>query len=160
MDEAIERLGVGIEFFETAAAAEEELSASGATILEDAQQLTMDHLTEEDFCFAIPYLLQVWFAFVPRGCLAPEINFGDLEDAFDSNLREIKLCAQAASPKKLESYFARCVQPELMLALAGGFLDTANTAPKAIRPSVEAQPVILALLKSVVEILDETLRLN
>ena len=47
-----------------------------------------------------------------------------------------------------------------MLALLGGFLEAANTAPKKMRPSLDAQPIILALLKSVVENLDQALRRN
>jgi hypothetical protein len=160
MDEAIDRLQEGLDLFKTAAEAEKELAASGATILEDAGQLVMEHLTEEEFCITIPSLLQAWFAFVPRGCLAPQIDFDDFESIFESNLRQIENCVGAASSKKLESFFVRGVQPGLMLALVGGFLEAANTAPKAVRPSLAAHPVILALLKSVVEILDKTLRPN
>jgi len=160
MDEAIDRLQAALEAFETGPEAEAELSASGATVLEDADQLTMDLLREEDFCFAVPFLLQAWFALVPLGCRAPEIDFADLEKAFASNLLQFDACAQASTSKKLESFFQSGPQPNLMLVLLGGFLEAANTAPKEVRPAVDAQPVILALLKSVVEILDEGLRLR
>jgi len=158
LEEAAERLENAIDVFAVAAEAEAELSASGATLLEDAEELTLDRLTENDFCFAIPFLLQTWFALVPRGCRAPEIDFDDLEKAFLSNLRQIATCAEAGTPKKLESFFQSGPQPGLMLVMLGGFLQAANTAPKKIRPSLDAQPVILALLKSVVEKLDEALR--
>ena len=65
--------------FDTAAAAENELTASGTTLLQDAEELTLEQLGENDFCFAIPFLLQTWFALVPSGCRAPEINFAALE---------------------------------------------------------------------------------
>jgi len=48
----------------------------------------------------------------------------------------------------------------LMMALLGGFLEAAKTAPKELRPSLVAQSVILVLLKSVVEKLEEALRLK
>lgn len=147
-----------MDWFATAAEAEEELVASGATVVEDAEELTLDSLKESDFCFAIPFLLQTWFALVPCGCRAPEIDFADLEDSFAANLRQLDICAQAGSPKKMEKFFQSGPQPALMLALLGGFLEAANTAPKEIRPALEAQPVILALLKSVVETLDGALR--
>ena len=65
-DEAITRLEAALDLFDTAAAAEKELSASSATLLMDAEEMTRGELSENDFCFAIPFLLQTWFAFVPR----------------------------------------------------------------------------------------------
>jgi len=158
VDEATERLQKAMDLFDTAAEAEEELVASGATLLEDAEELARESLTENDFCFAIPFLLQTWFALVPRGCRAPEMDFDDLEQTFESNLHQLHACAEAATPKKLESFFQGGSQPGLMLVLLGSFLEAANTAPKKLRPSLAAQPVILALLKSTVEKLDEALR--
>jgi hypothetical protein len=152
------RLQTAMDLFATAAEAEDELVASGATILEDAEELTRDSLMEHDFCFAIPFLLQIWFAVVPCGCRAPEINFADLEATFLANLRQLDICAQAGSPKQMEAFFQSGPQPALMLALLGAFLEAASTAPKKLRPALEAQPVILALLKSVVETLDGALR--
>ena len=158
LEEAIQRLGAAIDMFPTAAAAEEELAASGATLLEDVDELTVDVLSDSDFTFAVPFLLQIWFALVPRGCRAPEINFADLEISFAENLRQLEACAQAATPRQLESFFQKGPQPGMMLVLLGSFLEAANTAPKQFRPPLDAQPVILALLKSVVEKLDEALR--
>jgi hypothetical protein len=160
LEEAIERLHDRLQLFDTAAEAEEELLASGATILDDAEELTLDLLTEEDFCIAIPFLLQAWFALVPPGCRAPEINFANLEKTFASNLRQIEACTRAGTPKKLESFFLSGSQPGLMLALMGGFLEAAQTVPKEFRPAPVTQPVILALLKSVLEELNEALRLK
>jgi hypothetical protein len=158
LDEATDRLEAGLELFKTAADAEEELLASGATILEDADQLTMDRLTENEFCFAVPFLLETWFALVPLGCRAPEIDFADLEATFASNLRQIESSAKAETPKKMASFFLSGPQPGLMMALLGGFLEAAKTAPKELQPALAAQSVILVLLKSVVEKLDEALR--
>jgi hypothetical protein len=158
VDEALKRLENAMGLFATAAEAEVELYASGSTLLDDADELTLDILTEEDFGYAIPFLLQVWFALVPRGCRAPEIDFTGLKEAFLSNLRQFQVCAEAKTQKKLESFFQNSLQPGLMLALMGGFLETANTGSKKFRPSLDAQPVILALLKAVMEKLDEALR--
>jgi len=158
LEEAIERLQAALDLFDTAAAAENELVASGATLLQDVEELTLDDLAENDFCFAIPFLLQTWFALVPCGCRAPEINFAELEKTFETNLRQIGYCVMDGTQEKLQSFLQNSPQPGLMLALLGGFLEAANTAPKKFRPSLEAQPIILALLKSVVEKLDEALR--
>ena len=157
VEEAARRFENALGLFATAAEAEDELDASGATLLDDAARLTEDVLTETDFCFAIPFLLQTWFALVPRGCRAPEIHFDDLEQDFTASLRQLQACAEARTPKKLESFFQTGPQPELMLVLLSAFFEAATTAPKKIRPRLEAQPVILALLKSVVKQLDEVL---
>lgn len=158
VDEAVDRLQAAMDLFDTAAAAENELVASGATLLQDAEELTLDDLTENDFCFAIPFLLQTWFALVPCGCRAPEINFAELEKTFVANLRQIESCVMVGTQEKLQSFLQSSPQPGMMLAMLGGFLEAANTAPKKIRPTMAAQPVILALLKSIVEKLDEALR--
>jgi hypothetical protein len=81
-----------------------------------------------------------------------------LEAAYAANLRQLQDCVTAPNPKKMETFLLKSPQPGMMLMLLGGFLEAAATAPKEFRPSPVAQPVILALLKSVVETLDATLR--
>ncbi len=156
--EALGRLQAAMGMFDTAEAAENELAASGATLMKDAEEMTLAELTENDFCFAIPFLLQTWFALVPCGCRAPDINFAELEKTYAANLRQIEACIMVGTQETLESFVQSSPQPGLMLALVGGFLAAANNAPKKFCPSLEAQPIILALLKSVVEKLDEALR--
>jgi hypothetical protein len=134
VDEAIDRLQAAMNLFDTAAAAENELTASGATLLQYAEELTLEQLGEKDFCFAIPFLLQTWFALVPRGCRAPEINFAELEQTFAANLSQLESCVLAGTPEKLQSFLQDSPQPGLMLALLGGFLEAANTAPKKFGP--------------------------
>jgi hypothetical protein len=157
-DEAAGRLQNALDLFDTAENAQRELAASGATILEDAEELTRDHLTENDFCFAIPFIIQAWFALVPCGCRAPEINFAGLETAFISTMRQLQACAEAKNSKQLEAYLQSGPQPGLNLVLLGGFLEAVKTAPKKLRPALTAQPAMLALLKAIVEKLDEALR--
>lgn len=158
MAEAAQRLKHTLDLFESAEEAEDELFASGATILEDAEELTSDSLTENDFCFAIPFLMQAWFALVPPGCSAPEIDFDAFKDKFASNVRQLQACFEAPAPKNLEAFFQSGPQPGLTIPLLTEFLETAKIAPKELRPRIEAQSVILALLQSVVEILDQALR--
>jgi len=102
--------------------------------------------------------LQVWFALVPRGCRAPKISYAGLEQAFRSNLHQLQNCVQSGTPNSLESFFKNGPQPGMMLALTANYLEALHHAPKKLRPSLNAQPVILALLTSVVEQLDEALR--
>ena len=158
LEEAIERLQVGMDLLKSPAAAEEELSASGATVLEDAYGLTVDLLTEKELGFAVPFFFQAWFALVPPGCRAPEIDLDDLEMEFESNLRALQSSAEAETPEKMESFFLTGPQPGLTTALLGGFLEAAKAAPRKLRPGAEAQSVILVLLKTIVDTLDAALR--
>ena len=158
-DEACTRLEAAFDLVGNADEAEEELSASGATILEDSDQLTVDLLTEDEFFFfAVAYILQAWFAMVPRGCRAPEVEFANLEIVFASNMVKIQSSANATTARELESFVQSGPQPALITALLGGFLEAIRHTPKKLRPSMVAQSVTLALLKSIVEILDEALR--
>jgi hypothetical protein len=157
-EQAIQRLQDGLDAFETAGEAENELDASGATILDDAEHLTIDDLTDDEFLFAIPFLVQIWFALVPPGCRAPEISLADLERAYVSNMGKIESGAKARTAKELEFFFQEGSQPAMMMALLGGFLEAANKAPKTLRPSAFGQSVILALLASLLETLDNVLR--
>jgi hypothetical protein len=157
VEEAIRRLHHAMNWFSTAAEAEAELAASGATILDDAEELTLDCLSENDFDLAISCLLQVWFALVPRDCRAPKINYEGLEQTFRSNLQQMVFCIQDKTPKKLEAFLKSSPQPDLILALMGEFMKTVHQAPPKFRPSLNSQPVILALLKSVMEQLDAAL---
>ena len=143
--------------FGSAKEAEDELFASGATLLGDAEEL-LNRLTETDFCFTIPFLLQAWFALVPRGCRAPEITYESLQRTFRENLQQLVGTLESQTPQKMEAFFQSGPQPNLMLVLLSEFLRAAANAPKDFRPRPEAQPLILALLKSVVDVLDAALR--
>ena len=157
-DEAMDRLQAGIDAFETAAEADAELYASGSTILDDAEELTLEDLTENEFCFAVPFLIQTWFALVPPGCRSPAIGLRDLEPVFVRNIEKFQSGAIAKTLKDTESFLQTGPQPAMMMALLDGLLDAARTAPKKIRPTVRAQLTTMALLASLLEILDKALR--
>lgn len=158
VEEAAERLGNTMNLFDTSAEAQAELDASGAVLLEDARDILSDRVTDGEFCFAIPFLLQIWFALVPPGCRAPEVPFDDLEKSFTTHLRQAEAANRAGNPKKLEAFVKDCPQPGLMLAVASAILKSAPDFPKEIQPGPAPQLVILALLKTVVQELDQALR--
>jgi hypothetical protein len=81
----------------------------------------------------------------------------DLEQTFRSNLQQMVFCIQDETPKKLEAFLKSSPQPDLILALMGEFMETIHQAPQKFRPSLNPQPVILALLKSVMDQLDAAL---
>jgi hypothetical protein len=157
-DEAIERLQAGIDAFESSGEAEAELYASGSDILDDAEFLIMEAVTKDEFSFAIPLLIQTWFAFVPPGSRAPEISLDELETVFHRNIQRLASCAADKSPKGLESFIETGPQPALTTILLTGFLELVSGAPRKQRPSEDAQATLVVLLASLVETLDSALR--
>jgi hypothetical protein len=156
-EETGRRLRNVVTLFASASKAEIELAASGAAILKDADELTLNLLEESEFYWAVPFVLQVWFALVPKGCRAPEIPFPLFEAAFTANLRQFQTCMEARTSGKLELLLQNSPQPDFMLVLLTLVLDTATKADKEHRPSAQGQAVILALLKTMVEQLDTAL---
>jgi hypothetical protein len=158
LEEAARRLDAGMAVFETAAAALDALAASGFTIIDDADELTADCLSNDEFSFAISFILQAVLALVPPGHRAPPTSFDGLQRAFTSNVKLLLDSLKAQSPDALITFLNRCLQPNLMQLLAVQILEVSLSGPKKFRPSLESQPVILALIKSVIDELDQALR--
>ena len=154
-DEATARLDKAQALFPTTADAEGELIASGGTIIEEADEITLNHLSEAEFEFAVPFLLEAWFSLVPPGCLAPETSCERLKQIFEVNFA---LLEQSVASHTLDAFVKGGPQPDLMALLEINFLQTCKDAPEKARPTEVSQCITLALLKSVVEVLDEELR--
>lgn len=157
-EDAAERYQKAMHAFETFAAAADEIIASGSTLLEDADKLTVELLSNHDFNLALSMAMQTWFALVPIGCRAPELKFAALERTFKSNLNQMERCLGSDAEEQFQSAVMKSPQPDMVLLLGGLLLQAATAEPRELRPSGEASPVILALLKTIVEELDAALR--
>ena len=157
-EEASGRLSAALDTFDTAADAMNELGRSGATLLEDAGDITGDLLDDEHYAFVVPYLLQAWFALVPVGCRAPRLEYDALEQSFVRALSSLTALLQAPSAEGVLRYLEGGPQPALVQLLAGRVMEACSKASKQERPPAEALPVMLALLKAVVEGLCAALR--
>ena len=158
IEEAAKRLDDAVNAFKTAADAEAALFESGTTLIDDADELTMDVLSDDEFSFSLPFLMQAWFALVPPGHRPPKIHFPDLAGAFDRNCRDLEETMKPGSVDGLVNYAKTSCQPELLLLLTNEILHSGMNAPKKIRPSAGALGIMLALVKAVVEELDAALR--
>ncbi len=158
IEEAAKRLDYAVSAFATAADAQAAIFESGATLIDDADELTVDLLSDIEFSFCLAFLLQAWFALVPPGHRPPKIHFPDLAAAFDRRRRDLDEAVSSASPDGLVNYAKTGCQPELLLLLTDEILKSGMTAPKKIRPSAESLGIMLALVKAVVEELDAALR--
>jgi hypothetical protein len=158
MEEAAKRMDAAVNAFATAADAEAAIFESGATLIDDADELTVDMLSDAEFSFCLVFLLQAWFVLVPPGHRPPKIHFPDLAAAFDRNYRDIEEAVSSPLADGLVNYAKTSCQPELLLLLTSEILKSGKTAPKKIRPSPESLVVMLALVKAIVEELDAALR--
>jgi hypothetical protein len=158
IEEAVKRLDAAVDAFATAADAEAALFESGATLIDDANELTMDVLSDAEFSFSLTFLMQAWFALVPPGHRPPKIHFPDLAGAFDRNCRDLEETMKPGSVDGLVNYAKTSCQPELLLLLTNEILHSGMNAPKKIRPSAGALGIVLAFVKAVVEELDAALR--
>jgi hypothetical protein len=152
------RLDNAMKFFATPAEAERELALSGSTLMEVVDYLVADTLSEKDFNFAMPFIIYAWFSLVPVGCRAPQLDFAELEACFRLNLVEIGDCLRSANPRKMVRYLKKSPQPELCQMMAGVFFSSVNAARERMQPAREAEPIILALVKAIVEAIDRALR--
>jgi len=157
LEEASRRLEAVMDAFETAAEAEEALYDSGSTLIDDAGELTVDLLTDDEFSFAVPFLIQAWFALVPPGHRAPKVDFPALAGAFDRHHRELEQCVNSGSARGVVNFAKNCSQPELVSLLTNEILHQGRKAPKKIRPSPYSLGVMLAMVKSVVDEVDSAL---
>ena len=85
IEESAKRLDAAVNAFKTAADAEAALFECGATLIDDADELTVDVLSDDEFSFSLTFLMQAWFALVPPGHRPPKIHFPDLAATFDRN---------------------------------------------------------------------------
>ncbi len=154
IEEAAKRLDAAMDAFDTAADAEAALFESGATLIDDADELTVDVLSDDELSFSFAFLIQAWFALVPPGHRPPKIHFPDLAGAFDRNCRDLEEAMKSGSADQLVNYAKTGCQPELLLLLTNEILHNGMNAPGKIRPSAESLGVMLALVKAVVEELD------
>jgi hypothetical protein len=152
------RLDAAMDAFDTAADAEAALFESGATLIDDADELTMDVLSDDEFSFSLAFLMQAWFALVPPGHRPPKIHFPDLAAAFDRNCRDLEEAMRSGAVDGLVNYAKTSCQPELLRLLTNEILHSGMNAPKKIRPGAESLGIIVALVKAVVEKLDAALR--
>lgn len=158
LDEAAERLNAALEEFDTAAEAFDELEASGATLIHDANELTGELLGDTEFSYLVTFLLQGWFALVPPGCRAPRLRLPAMRDAMRREMALLMPRVMSGPMEALNSILSDCRQPALLQLLMANLFEGAQKVPENTRPSLEAQAPMVVALKVVINELDSVLR--
>lgn len=157
-EEAGKRLDEAMAPFESAAEAMDAAGASVEAIFELTDDLTVNLLDDNGYSFAIPFVLQGIMALVPPGHRAPEISYAALEERFGANFEAMVEALKSNSAEGLMNYMGESSQPCLVQMIAGQIAEMSMNGPKDLRPNKQVQPVVIALVKTVIEELDAELR--
>ena len=156
-EEVSERMHDALAGFATAAAAINELTASGATLLEDVEALTKGLLTDGECSFLISFLLHGWFVLVPPGMRAPKLDFEAMVAELALELARVPSWMAGGPSEAVNRMTSGCRQPALLQFLIVEMFEGSSDAPKKLRPTPEAIVPMIAILKIVVNEADRAL---
>ncbi len=157
LDEAVDRLRTGVDAFETAADAIAEIAAAGSTLFEDAHALAEGLMDERDFSYLSVFLIQIWFALVPRGGSAPRLRLAAMKAAIARDEGRIGP-GGSASMGAMRRIFEDSPQPHLLQVVTGAVVNSVETGPKAARPQPGSVVGIVLVLKAMIGEIDHGLR--
>lgn len=158
VEEVSKRMHNALAGFDTAAAAIDELTASGATLLEDVGELTKGLLSEGEYSFLISFLLHGWFALVPTGAQAPELDYEAMVVALARELERVPSWMAGGPHEAMNHMTSGCRQPALLQFLMAEMFEGSANAPKKLRPNPEAMIPMIAILKIMINEVDRALR--
>lgn len=158
VEEADERLAIAGSTFNEFSEALDSLARSGSTVLEDASELCVKFLNEKDFVPSIPLLVNVWFAFVPPGHAAPRVSFDQWADAFRGEVAAMERLVRGQDPENFFRHLLSGPQPALSQMVCMAIMEEQSSLPKEVRPRIESQPLRMALVRSLITVLDRALR--
>lgn len=151
------RVVAALEQVDQAADGLDELDASGSTLVADLAAMTEGMLEAGEFEMLVPLLLEAWFALVPLGARAPELDLDAIADDIDAMNDRLAAGSDIAADLMMKLAEASR-QPGLMTVLSAQFLSGMNEMPKKRRLSLDARMACLIVLRAVVDELDRALR--
>jgi hypothetical protein len=148
-----------METFPAADDALDAMAATGCKLGEQIDEVTTELLSDDGYNFLMPYVAQIWFAFVPPGTRGPVTSGENLVAAVKDELQEITAHLEAPEdPATVTAFLRDGCQPELALAISALVLRTLAGLPKKQMPPASDQIIMLAVLKAVIEELDYAVR--
>lgn len=153
--QASDRLNQAIAPFATAAAAMEEIEASGSTVLDEIESTTEGLLTEIESALLTNHVIRLWFALVPPGSCAPEISYEKMDEALDRFEAGLDPADKVSGP--MASLLDDCRQPTLLKIVYGELLEMADSLPKKQRFTPEASVTCAIVLRFLIDAMDEAI---
>ncbi len=157
LEEALERMQAGIRAFATASEALDEIDASGSTLLDDAYALAEGEMDERDFGHLNVFLIQAWFALVPRAAAPPPLRFEAMAAMLERDAKNLGN-GGVGTAAKLRRITLDSPQPHLMEVIVGAVVASLEKGPKATRPRPGSIVGIVLVLKAVIAEIDQGLR--
>ncbi|OIQ82276.1 hypothetical protein GALL_359350 [mine drainage metagenome] len=157
-EEVKNRMRAALTGFETAAAAMDELLASGATLLEDVGSLTEGLLSENEYSFLISFLIHGWFTLVPPRTRAPKLDYETMVAELERELERVPSWVAGGPEETMDNVTSGCRQPALLQFLFAEMVEASTAAPKNLRPRPEAMIPMIAVLKVTINEVDRALR--
>ena len=157
-DEVQDRTRAAFDLFEFAADALDTLEANGCTIIDDVGAVTEELVDDDAFSLLVPMLANVWFVFAPHGTRGPNLPRTVLRDAIQREVLALLDMLKLKTPSVLDKYLDSGPQPALAKSVMGMIVQGAKTLPKKLRPAMEKQSVLGAVLRAVIAELDRAHR--
>lgn len=157
-DEVFARLNAALQESGTAKDALDYLRACDSMFIEDATSLCEEELGQMEFSLFLPCLIQARFALVPRGFREPELNFDRLADAYDESFDVFCQQLRDSSSTAILGWLEKSRQPVLVQALALNMSKAFLNLPPEMKPSPNAELVMIMALRLLIDELDQSLR--
>jgi len=137
----------------------EELDRQRSRVINLVCEAATDLIPDHDFDRSMPFLLRTWFALVPPGYLAPELELPS--DVIRSRILEYASRYTNPAPldikERIRSIIHAHSQPEFILVLVTSFLHIHEQLSPEMAVSVNSRPLVLGMLTALVELVDQQL---
>ena len=155
-EESLARLRNSLDIFDTAGAAIQELERTAPFFLEAIASVCVAHMSEAEYDLLTVFLVQTWFALVPRGTALP-ISSSALIAGIDGKWKQLE---QAGKPSKktMDRLMLDSPQPDFFAAAAAQFVSSATKGPMRNAFSPEATMHGLIVLGACIAELDRAQR--
>ncbi|MSU50163.1 MAG: hypothetical protein EXS37_13950 [Opitutus sp.] len=148
-DEAADRLRTGLDAFALAADAMDEIEATGSTLFAEVRALARGQMDERDFGYLSIFLIQVWFALVPRGGPPPILRLEAMAAAIERDAARLTSGGSGATVN-FQRLLADSPQPNLLELIVGAVVSSAEKGPKVSRPDPGSIVGMVLILKAVI----------
>ncbi|MEY2882180.1 MAG: hypothetical protein RLZZ15_4560 [Verrucomicrobiota bacterium] len=156
MAKSVERLQAAVDSFELASQALQVIEAESPGLIDGLAEVAEPRMSEDEFSFCVPFVLQVWFALVPAGA-RPALRFNAIAAAVASEEARLREVA-AFSKDRAQGWLAEGPQPGFVEALIGGMMQAVDHTPKTMQPTPAGVIGSTLLLKAFVAEIDRALR--